>query len=335
MTNLLEQSILRKYASIIINSRFPEAVHKNEKWNFRCNICKDSKKNLKKKRGWIEPSKKTGELVFKCYNCGKFYNLRTWLKLYFPEYHRMFLNEYLQNEVSPVKVELPVQKSKEKVSIKKDKFISLISEEENSLIKKAQDYVTDRKIPKDIWAKWFVCSEGTMVNRLIIPFYDKEDQIYFWQGRALNSKMQPKYLNCKQSRDQAIYNIDFIDRGKEVVIVEGVIDSLFIENCIATLSTNWSEEVQKILNLLNSYYLIDYDDSNETKKRVENLIKEGKKLFNWVNFIKDLGLPKKKKWDINDVYRYTNRTEKFTFDELKCYFTNNFYDSIFFKGGDF
>lgn len=38
--------------------------------NFRCPICGDSRKNTSKRRGWLKPSKHTGNYYFTCYNCG-------------------------------------------------------------------------------------------------------------------------------------------------------------------------------------------------------------------------------------------------------------------------
>lgn len=339
MTNFLEQSLLKKYVTMIMNSYFKEAIHKDEKWNFRCNVCGDSQKSLRKKRGWILKSKKTNEWIFTCFNCGQTHSLQYWMKKYFPEFHRMFLNEFLQLEIGSEKVILPVYEKKievvKKVMKKRDKFISLISNEKNELIDKSIEYVKGRLIPEEVWKKWFVCTKGVMKNRLIIPFYNKEDEIYFWQGRALFDTMYPKYLNCERERENIIYNIDFIDESKPVGVLEGVVDSLFLTNSIATLSTNWSKEIQTKLDSLKTYYIIDYDSSNDTKKRIEELLKQGKVLFNWVKFIKDLGLPKREKWDLNSVVCFLNKNITFNYNDLKRYLTVDFFDMAFFMGGDY
>lgn len=338
MINLLNESILYRYASMILESRFSDnAIKKGDRWNFRCNVCGDSKKSKNKKRGWIEKTKKTNKLIYHCYNCGVCYNLEYWMKLYFPEYHIMYLNEILQtNEKKYPEIILQDKKEYKDKEENKDKFISLTNKNylKDKLIQKAKNYVIRREIPKNVWEKWFVCIDGIMKNRLIIPFYNKNDEIYYWQGRSLYKKIEPKYLNCKYDKDQAIYNIDFIDKQKPVIVVEGVIDSLFIKNCISVLSTNWSEVIQKKLDKMDCYFLIDYDNSNDTKKRVEKLLKEGKKVFNWIKFIKDYNLPKKSKWDVNELILYFDK-KFFIFEELENYFTNNYYDLIFFKGGNF
>ena len=340
MIDYLEQSLLSKYVRILMNSKFPEAVERNGKWNFRCNVCKDSQKSKRKKRGWIYKHR-SGELKFGCFNCGKNHNLKTWLKIYFNDFYKMFLNEYLQMTINDdTKIEEKIITVKRviepKKNIEKDTFISIDdSNNENKLIIKAKKYVIDRNIPESVWKKWFVCIDGKMKNRLIIPFYNKEGDIYYWQGRALFSKMQPKYLNCEYDKEEIIYNLDFIDKSKPIGIVEGIIDSLFLNNSISVLSTNWSEYIQEILDTLDSYYVIDYDSSKHTKKRVDQLLKEGKKVFNWVNFIKDLGLPKKSKWDLNDVCRFINKKDSFKYEEIKSYITNSYYDLVYFKGGDF
>jgi len=106
---------------------------------------------------------------------------------------------------------------------------------------------------------------------------------------------------------------------------------LFIENSIATMSTNWSDEIQSKLDELDVYYLIDYDgDNKQVRKRKLNLLNNNKYVYNWYKYLKDNILPNREKWDINDLFIYLNRREKFNFDYFKDCFTNNPLDSIYF-----
>ena len=71
--------------------------------------------------------------------------------------------------------------------------------------------------------------------RLIIPFYDTTGKIFAFQGRAFG-KEQPKYLTIKLDENkQKVYGLDKVSFQKPIYITEGLIDSLFIDNCLLLL----------------------------------------------------------------------------------------------------
>jgi hypothetical protein len=112
----------------------------------------------------------------------------------------------------------------------------------------AKQYVLNRKIPVEFFKKLYFCDKfGQLVNqvkpntyksikdhpRLIIPFYDTAGKAFAFQGRAFG-KEQPKYLTVKLDEDkQKIYGLERVNFQRQVYIVEGPIDSLFIDNCLA------------------------------------------------------------------------------------------------------
>jgi hypothetical protein len=79
--------------------------------------------------------------------------------------------------------------------------------------------------------------ELTADKRLVIPFYDKYNELIGISGRALeNSDYKLRYvtLRTKDTQDKLIYGTDKVDTNKLIRIVEGPIDSMFISNCIAS-----------------------------------------------------------------------------------------------------
>jgi DNA primase len=69
--------------------------------------------------------------------------------------------------------------------------------------------------------------------RLIIPFFDTTGKLFAFQGRAFGNE-QPKYLTIKLDENkQKIYGLERVNFTKQVKIVEGPIDSLFISNSLA------------------------------------------------------------------------------------------------------
>jgi hypothetical protein len=321
MNNIDNFIVLDKYINIVLNTYFNNNVIKSNGYNFRCNICGDSKHSSKKRRGWILKDKTPW--MYYCHNCGSTLTVSKWLKNYFPDVYRGYIKEKLVyrnisktiNTLNIPKNTKPVKK--EYKNIPKE-FISITSD--SIYAKKAVELCCKRNIPKHIWQTWYVAIDGEYVNRMIIPFFDNDLRLYYFQARSLNSKTDNKYINMPTNRDNAIYNYYNINRNLPVIITEGVIDSLFIENSISVLSTKWPDEVQVKINQLKSYFLLDND--NDGKQKMNKLLYNKHNVFMWKKFMKHYNIPYQKKWDINDICLYLKK-DGFTFNELKIFFTNS------------
>lgn len=329
---LLDDSILLKYVKIVLNQNFPETVQKSsDSFNFRCNICGDSQKSKRKKRGNITVY--NGKLLYHCFNCGKSMLVKNWLKTYFPVHYKGYITESLQSNKSS-KNETPFKSTKKVFDPNKYlKDFRSINDAHGKLFDKAVEFCKQRKIPKLIWKNWLICpniSSNQFRNRLIIPIYDKHNRIVYWTGRTLKNEL-PKYMNCSVPVKNAFDVLyEKIDKSKPVVCVEGYIDSLFIKNSLPLFSTNWNQEIDKMLEQIDCYYLLDIDSSKETKKRKINLLKQGRKIFNWKQYLKDKGISEREKWDVNDLYLYLNMDYLFTYEYFSKYFTSNIVDTINF-----
>jgi len=326
--NLIDDFLIKKYIKLALNAYHNEATFNGDKCNLRCNICGDSAKSKYKKRGHFLDYK--DKYRFKCFNCGISVLATTWLKTYYPQYYSQYIQELLMMNSSDK------PKSKKSVAKKRNetkdmKFFRTIKSD-LPLAKLAYEVCDKRNIPLNIYKKWYVATDGRYRDRLIIPIYDKDNKIVYWQGRSLKNQI-PKYLNCYRSTDDAIIaQLGCIDVTKPIIIVEGYIDSLFIENSIATMSTNWSTEVQDRLDNLNCYYLIDFDNGNkEVQKRQIKLLKENHHVFNWHKYLKDQHLEEREKWDINELYSHFDRESIFNFSDFKKWFTNDYLDKIYFN----
>lgn len=319
--NLNENTlVLDKYIRIILNTQFSNVSINSAGYNFRCNVCNDSKKSKFKKRGWILKSKHPW--MYYCFNCGISIPATKWIKQYFPSIHRDLIKEILllnKHDIKPQKlIETKIEKEKPDIE-----FIPILKGN-GYFFDKAKQLCVSRKIPENIWQKWYISVDDTYKNRLIIPFYDRDNKIYYFQARALYNT-DNKYLNMVENREEAIYNYYFIDREKPVIVTEGIIDSLFVENSIALLGTKWPDEVQNKINDFKLYFILDNDKAG--KDKAKTLLKSGHNIFMWKHFMKKYNLPKREKWDLNDICIYLNK-EKFTFEELKEFFTNSLMRSM-------
>ena len=82
--------------------------------------------------------------------------------------------------------------------------------------------------------------------RLVIPFFDENNNLFCFQGRSFDNE-QPKYITFKLDPDRnKIYGLNRVDKSKPIYVVEGPIDSLFLDNCLAVAgSSNFAKDMPK------------------------------------------------------------------------------------------
>ena len=128
--------------------------------------------------------------------------------------------------------------------------------------------------------------------RLIIPFFDTTNKLFAFQGRAFG-KEEPKYLTIKLDESkQKIYGLERINFTKEIKIVEGPIDSLFIDNCLAAAGADLFLK-NKIPNEKITYIFDNEPRNKEIVKRMYNVIEKDFNIFIWPD---DIQLK-----DVNDL----------------------------------
>lgn len=305
----------------VLSAKFERYKCVGDKYNFRCNVCGDSLKNKYKQRGYI--LKNRNPWVYYCQNCQASMSITRWLKTYFPEHWKEYLKASCRSKkTEQPKLNIPKVIYNEKKDLKH--FVPILKGE-SDLFKVAIDLCQVRLIPKEIWSHWYVAESGYFKNRLIIPYYDDKRKIYNYQARSLLKELEPKYISRIGEKFNKVYNYYNADKEQPVMITEGVIDSLFLENSIAVSGLKKVFD-SKVFEFKKRYYLLD-SDKDAQEKNIQ-LLNNGEYVFRWKMFIKDLGLPEREKWDINEVNLTLNKSEKWKFSELEKYFTN----SIYLKG---
>jgi hypothetical protein len=319
---LLVQSEVRA----ILNSNFRGVYENRESFNFRCNVCGDSKESEFKKRGHIY--KTDIPWTFHCYNCGAHYgNVLYWIKEWFPY-------NYDELKVSMRRHAAPTEKTYDNIQTEKEGDSEECEADIVKTFKKATNYdfvvkyCTDRKIPFEIYSKWFYAEEGKFANRMIIPFYNKKGTVYYYQGRAMDDWMIPKYKSRKGSKRISIYGYYTVDRTRPVVILEGPIDSIFVENAIGV--TGLKVKDPRLEEFPSKYFLLDND--KDARKVCVKLLNEKQYVFSWNKFLSDHKYTGTIK-DVNDfVLNNLDGITSFTWELIEPYFTNRPIDKILFKG---
>ena len=230
-------------------------------FNFRCPICGDSKKSKTKARAYLYRVK--NDMFYKCHNCSASHNLANFIKVVDRRiYDQYILERYKGNKPATENLfDKFKTNTKEKLNItplRGLKSFDIIDDEHP-----AKQYLLNRKIPKDYFNRLFLCNKfqayvnklkpGTFGKetdkyehpRLIIPFYDVDGEVFAIQGRAFG-KETPKYLTLKfDENKQKIYGLERVNLQNRLYIVEGPIDSLFIDNCLAAAGADLQLPVEK------------------------------------------------------------------------------------------
>lgn len=273
---------------------------KDDLYNFRCPICGDSEKNKSKMRGYVY--RKKNDYFYMCHNCG----LSTTFYNFLNKVDPSLVNEYSLERYKAGEVGFNNYKKPEFSEVKnKPVFyekIELESIHQLDFDHYAKQYVISRKIPKSFHSKLyftpdfkeFVSSfgiekEGLLADdpRLIIPFYDENKHLVAFQGRALG-KSKLRYITIKLNDDNnKIYGLDCIDREKMIYVLEGPIDSMFIDNAVATADSNL-KSITKIFDKSKVTLIFDNEPRNkEICKLMEHAIEEHFNIVIWPEFMEE------------------------------------------------
>jgi len=313
----------------ILNTYFRDVYETNDYFNFRCNYCGDSQKSKYKKRGYI--IKDASGWYYKCHNCGKSAGIMWWMKTNFPVNFKHFISGCLKNkreDEQSQKTEIPVYKN---IMTQKK-----TAHDESSIIKTfknimkfdiAVEYCEKRKIPKEVYSKWFYCESGKFRGRLIIPFYNDKNKIHYYQGRAILPGIEPRYDSRKGSNLNSIYNYYLVDCDEWVTVLEGPIDATFVDNSVALTGVHKSFDDELMNRFTKKRYLLDNDKDGRAKSLT--LIMNGEKVFNWKKFLKDYECDSVK--DVNEfILKNPKGITKLTMDIMNPYFTNSYFDKAYF-----
>ena len=254
-----------------------EYMKSNDTYHCSCPICMEGKSFGKKKRCWYIPAK---DLIY-CHNCGWSSKPLKWImtvgnlsmddikkELLDGEYTIINLDKKPVTDFSDL-IDDGIQDSLPYNSIDLSNSLQLDYYKSNPIIDKVQRYIKNRRLSEAInKPKSFYISlkDKTHKNRLIIPFYDINDKIIFYQSRAIGANMDNfmediKYLSKKNSL-KSVFNINKIDDNlKEIFIFEGPIDACFIKNGVAVGGITPSRE--KSLTEIQEEQLDFYADSHE------------------------------------------------------------------------
>jgi hypothetical protein len=271
---------------------------KTDLWNCRCIVCGDSRTNKNKARGYFY--RQRNDLYYKCHNCLASQHFGTYLKNLDSNLYQQYVFErYATGENGPKahtkaeefvyqyeKVEFTA-KPLDKVAVR----LSALSDDNEAV-----RYCVSRGIPQNKFnGLYYIPSVKDIVKiapqydsikteepRLLLPFYNEEGELTGVTMRAMRGE-QLRYIMIKMKEDEPlIFGMNRVDKEKPITIVEGPIDSLFVENCVAVAGTGFGKIEN--LGLKKELVTIVFDNqprNPEVCKLVEKYIKLNYKVFIW------------------------------------------------------
>jgi predicted RNA-binding Zn-ribbon protein involved in translation (DUF1610 family) len=270
-----------------------EKISKRDKiYNFRCPYCGDSQKYKNKTRGYLYPIKDTYN--YKCHNCGKSCSFSNFLKDLSSSYYDEYVFEKFKGS-GKKELELIPTKLQEVASKKVLLDLPTIADLDSTHF--ARYFIEKRQIPEEKFEELYFCEkfkEWTNSkkltyktikydeSRIIIPLVF-EGLVFGYQGRTLAKSAQNKYITIIFNESiPKVYGLDDVDWSKNVYVVEGPIDSMFIPNSIAMVGADIN--VNELPNSMQTDFIFVYDNERRNPhivKRMEKTINQGHSIVIW------------------------------------------------------
>lgn len=279
----------------------------NDKWVFSCPICGDSKKDRRKARAEIY--EKDNKTWFYCHNeCGGM-SFDNFLKRYDEALYDEYVTERYRKKEPEYTPKAPIK------LLKEAKNISILDELKSikalDFFDPVRQYVLSRKIPEKFHSDLYASPKFKQFTnkqlpgkfdkkslfydeqRLLIPFFDVNRNVIAFAGRSLAKDAYLRYINIVLDEAKPkIYGLDRWGQNKRTYVLEGPIDSLFLNNAISSAGGN-------LISVLRSYdrdqFVICFDNepmSPSTKHKMKNAIDAGFQVCIWPRSIEEKDINK-------------------------------------------
>lgn len=295
----------------------------------RCLICGDSKKDPTKTRlFFFEDDDGTG-FQYHCKNCGASGSLWYFLKEYFPDKYQQYKFEkmrrdgrtYAQKADRIKSIPLELEEEKPPVIAPQKPVETLLTLDKISRDHPAVQYALGRGIPERAlqrivfapnfqeWCDEHIGETEGFVRpdpRLVFVMRKANGEIFGAQGRVFYP-IEERYRFCTAKKENEnhfkVFGLETVNTTLPLFSVEGVVDSLFVPNCIAMAGGDPAPEVIGTCPGQDHYWVGDNEPrAKDTVHRMQKAIDFGFKVCFW-----NIGTQYK---DINDMVHKGGYTPK-------------------------
>jgi hypothetical protein len=322
----------------------------------RCPKCGDSKKNKRLARGTFFSYK--GKDFYNCYNCGEPEGFDTFLYNFDRGSYREYKLEkfkdstgYTAREDKPESdFETEVLKFKSKprpvVEEEKDPLSLFKTFNELKVEHPARQYASSRNLDAFFDRIYYIPNFSKFAMdyptlekweyvpkhpRMLFPCYSKDKELIGFSARAFTDD-QVRYCTWKdvewslEHDTKVLYGLDRLDESETIYAIEGVVDSLFIDNSVAIMSAALAS-AESIADKENLILIPDNEPRAPVQvKNIKGLIDKGFKVTLWPSdfLYKDIneaisegGLTKEDIKKIIDKNSYQGITANLMFSQWK------------------
>jgi hypothetical protein len=125
-------------------------------------------------------------------------------------------------------------------------------------------------------------------GRIVIPFFNTHNHFFAYTGRSLSPMAEVRYITIVLNDEELLlFGTNKVDITKPIKVVEGPIDSTFLNNCIALAGSN----INSLTKLAPSdTFILALDNeprASETKHKITRAIDQGFRVVIWPDNIKE------------------------------------------------
>lgn len=285
-----------------IESRFDSVVIKGNEIKVNSPFCEDDRKH----HLWCNPTGGKKERPYGVYRCwktdkrGSLVSLVMFVdKCSFEEAVELLegsdnlaqLEQKIEAMFEHKSYEEPVQILENGISLPPMTFPISSLEDSDFYKSECEIYLYHRKLsPEGL----MVCTGGDYRNRIVIPYYDKNGKLIYFNARLLrkNDKL-PKYMGPDKSigigKSDVVYFKQWPSKGSKVYLVEGEFDSMsIVASGLSSCALGGKEIYENQMAYLRDYTLVvsldnDKSGKNATPKMCGMLKSRG---FNNIGYIR-------------------------------------------------
>ena len=202
--------------------------------SFNCPVCDDGRNKHNLEVNYINN-------VYKCWSCGDSEGTHGPLGKLFDKYG----NKKQKKLYNVLKPETVVKREKPKKQLKLPDGFTLFKDSSPiyPVRRQAMNYLKSRGITDEMIERYGIgfCDKGDHSGRIVIPSYNTKGELNYYIARSWNPMSRAKYKNPEAEKDKIIFWENLIDWNKDIYLVEGAFDGLFVNNSIPMLGKHMSE----------------------------------------------------------------------------------------------
>jgi DNA primase len=188
----------------------------------------------------------------------------------------------------------PIVVPKKPIAVINDNLAQLVKISNLNSTHLCKKYIVSRQIPTDYHYKLYYCAKFKQwVNttiadkfkqtdsanpRLVIPFLDHKEKMFGFQGRALYES-KAKYITIMLDEyHPRIFGLDTVDYNRRYYCFEGPIDSMYINNAVASAGGKIDSELGKA-GLPKEHCVVVYDNEPRNSQIIKNMLSATQKQY--------------------------------------------------------